>query len=292
MSSLFTDVNTRLADMDRRGIDVSVLSLPPTLFLYWVDATENIHAMRWANDALAEMISQGRGRLAGLASLPMVDPRAAAEELHRAVTELGLRGALIGTQVEGHSLDEESFHPVWKAAADLGVPIVLHPYYLGHESGYERFYLTNLLVNPLQTALAAAQLILTGTLARFTETRFMLVHGGGFLPYQIGRIDHGWHVRPETRASLAGLPSEEFGRLYFDSVTHHDGALAWLVDLVGADKVVLGTDLPFDMADGEVLARVRRVVGGREAKLIEGENAMQLFGLNGVPVKTSAARSA
>ena len=285
----FVDLGRRLADMDRRGIDVSVLSLPPTLFHYWIDCRDAEELTHWANDALAELVEAAGGRLAGLATLPMQEPLKAAAELHRAVGHLGLRGAQIGTRVEGRPLDDPVFQPVWDAAAELEVPVVLHPYYVSARPGFEDYYLTNLLVNPLETTLVASRLILSGTTTRYPGVRFMLVHGGGFLPYQIGRLDRGWRVRPETSARLEVLPSEALRHFYFDTVTHDDRALRWLIDCVSPARVLLGTDLPFDMADPDPVGRLNRVVPNEaERRLIAAETATVLFGLEPVDALAGA----
>lgn len=278
VSETFWDPESKLADMDARGFDVSVMSLAPTLFHYWVDAAEGIALARMANDALAAMVEASGGRLVGLAALPMQDPADAARELHRAIEKLGFLGAHIGTTVENRTLDDPALDPVWEMASTLGVPVMLHPYYVSLRPGYEDFYLTNLFANPLETALAASRLIFSGTLDRFPELNFVLVHAGGFLPYQIGRFDHGWNVRPESKLRLGYLPSEALRRFYFDTITHHDAALSWLVELVGEDRVLLGTDLPFDMADDGPVARVERTISGERAReLVEGVNAVNLF---------------
>jgi aminocarboxymuconate-semialdehyde decarboxylase len=267
--------------MDARGIDISLMSLAPTLFHYWVDTTEGTALARMANDALAAMVEASQGRLAGLAALPMQDPPGAARELRRAVEELGFLGAHIGTTVESQPLDDPKFDPLWEAASTLGVPMVLHPYYVSLRPGYEDFYLTNLFANPLETALAASRLIFSGTLDRFPDLDFVLVHAGGFLPYQIGRLDHGWNVRPEPRVKLERPPGETLRRFYFDTITHHDAALSWLVELVGEDRVLLGTDLSFDMADENPVARVERSVSSPKAReLVAGRNAMSLFNMH------------
>jgi aminocarboxymuconate-semialdehyde decarboxylase len=210
----------------------------------------------------------------------MQSPDAAAEELRRCVEQLGMRGAHIGPSVEGEPLDHPRFAPVLEAAEDLGVPLMLHPYYVGNKPGLEDFYLTNLFGNPQDTALAAARLILSGTLERFDSLEVVLVHAGGFLPYQVGRFDHGWSVREEPRAQLQRPPSEYLERFHFDTITHHDGALGWLLELVGDESVLLGTDLPYDMGDGDPVARLERVLGPGESRdRVAGGNAARLFGL-------------
>lgn len=277
---MFAIGEEKLRDMDDRGIDVSVVSVSPTIFFYWLDSAECAAFCRFANDALAERIATS-DRFSGLATLPMMHPEAAADELRRAVRELGLAGAEIGTSIEGVLLDDPRFEPVWEAADELGVPLFLHPYYVGPRSGYESYYLTNTFVNPLDTAHAAARLIFGGVLARYPRLVIMLAHGGGFLPYQIGRLDHGWTVREEPKVRLDRPPSEYLRRFYFDSITHHDAALAWLVELVGADRVVLGSDLPFDMADADPVGRARRALSDGTASEVEGATATALFGLEG-----------
>jgi aminocarboxymuconate-semialdehyde decarboxylase len=280
----------KLGDMDARGIDFSVMSISPTLFFYWIGPADAASFARYANDALAEAIRGSDGRLAGVATLPMQDPDAAAGELRRAVEELSLSGAHIGTTVEGGFLDESRFAPVLEAADALGVPLIVHPYYVGPMPRFEQFYLTNLLGNPLDTALCASRLIFSGALERFGDLKVMLVHAGGFLPYQIGRLDHGWTVRPEPKVQLERKPSEYLDRFFYDTVAHHDSALAWLVDLVGDERVVLGTDLPYDMADQDPVRRVDRLELAPESReRVAGANAAQLFG---VPVEPSAGAKA
>jgi aminocarboxymuconate-semialdehyde decarboxylase len=270
----------KLADMDARGFDVSLMSISPTLFFYWIPAADGAAFARYANDALADAVRRSDGRLAGVATLPMQDPESAAAELRRAVEELSMRGAHIGTTVEGAHLDEERFAPVLEAADALGVPLIVHPYYVGPHPRLEQFYLTNLFGNPLETALCAARLIFSGTFERFPNLEVMLVHAGGFLPYQIGRLDHGWTVRPEPKVQLQRKPSEYMDRFFYDTITHHDSALAWLVELVGDSRVVLGTDLPYDMADQDPVGRLARLALTPESSAgVRGANAARLFAI-------------
>jgi aminocarboxymuconate-semialdehyde decarboxylase len=280
LDEAFFGEEAKFADMDARGIDMSVMSISPTLFFYWIAAADATSFARYANDALADTVQRAGGRLAGVATLPMQDPEAAAEELRRAVEELSLRGAHIGTSVEGAYLDEARFTPVLEAADALGVPLIIHPYYVGPRPGLEDFYLTNIFGNPLDTALSAARLIFSGSLQAFPNLNVMLVHAGGFLPFQIGRLDHGWDVRPEPKVQLDRPPSEYLDRFFYDTISHHDSALAWLVQLVGDSRVVLGTDLPYDMGDQDPVGRVGRLELMPEAfERVSGVNAGQLFGI-------------
>ena len=220
-------------------------------------------------------------RLSGMATVPFKTPEAAAAELRRAVTELGLKGVQIGTTMEDVPLDDERFDPFFAAAAELDVPVVLHPYYVGTKPEFADFYFTNLIGNPLETGVAASRLILSGGLDRHPNLTVVLVHAGGFMPYQIGRLDHGYKVRPETNAKISAPPSSYLRRFYFDTITHAGTPLKFLVKLVGADRVVLGTDIPFDMADTHFAAYLAATgLDEPSIKAINSGNASHIFGLN------------
>lgn len=275
----FFDVEKRLAAMDDAGTDVALVSIAPTLFMYWAAADEAVDFARQANDALASMAADSGGRLVGVATLPMQDTDAAVAELRRAVGELGMRGAEIGPVVEDRPLDDPSTRPVLATAAALGVPLVLHPYYVGDRAGLADFYLTNLVGNPLESTVSASRLIFSGVLDDLPDLRLVLMHGGGYLPYQIGRLDHGHRVRPEC-VGCRRAPSAYLDRFWHDTVTHARKPLGFLVDLVGSTHVLFGTDFPFDMAAGPVgeqLDGIELSAGQRQA--VAGGNAMSLFGI-------------
>lgn len=278
----FHDTTARLAHMDATGVSEAVLSAAPPLFLYWADPREALDAARAVNDGIARMVREGAGRLSGLATLPMQDPDAAVAELHRAVTQLGLRGAEVGPHVEGVPLDDARFRPLLAAAERLRAPLLVHPYYVGSTPDLADFYLTNLLGNPWQTAVCAARLVLSGTLDDLGALDLVLVHGGGLLPYQIGRLDHGHRVRAEAQR-CRHAPSSYLRRFHYDSLTHHPAALHWLVGLVGADRVVYGTDVPFDMGGGSFVEQLGRPeaspgLADDQLALMAHRNADRLFG--------------
>lgn len=272
-------VDGRLASMDAMGIDVTVLSLSPSLFFYWAPASDAARFARRANEGLAELVESSGMRIEGLATLPMQDPRAAVAELRYAVDALDLRGAQIGTNVEERSLDGEEFEQVFAAAEGLGVPLVLHPYYSGPRDGLEDYYLVNLIGIPLDTTTAAARLIFGGILDRHPELRIMLLHGGGFLPYQIGRLDHGRRVREEAR-TCEEVPSRYLRRFTFDTITHAPEVLRFLIDSVGADRVAYGTDSPFDMGAGSLADQVNGAeLDAEELAGVAHRNGARLFGI-------------
>jgi aminocarboxymuconate-semialdehyde decarboxylase len=215
-----------------------------------------------------------------MATVPLQDPGAATAELRRAVTQLGLRGVEIGTTMEDLPLDDPRFDPFLAVAEELNAPVMLHPYYVGPRPNLSDFYMTNLLGNPWETTIAASRLILSGALDRHPKLKVLLVHAGGFLPFQIGRLDHGFDVRSETHAIIKQPPSTFLSRFYFDTITHANVPLRFLIDLVGKDHVLIGTDLPFDMADTcftERLSFAKLETG--TANAIQSQNATRLFGL-------------
>lgn len=257
-SEEFLSVDAKLRQMDELEIDISVLSGAPTLFFYDQPADEATAFTRRCNDALAEHVA-GQDRLLAVAGLALQDPEAAAAELDRAVGQLGMIGAHIGTNCGPTPLDAPELDPVLATAERLGVPLILHPYYVGPKPGLADFYLVNTMGNPLDTSIAAVRMIHSGALDRHPDLRICLVHGGGFVPFQLGRFDHAFDVRREPREHIVLRPSSYLSRFWIDSITHADAALEFLSDLIGDDRLVLGTDLPFDMADPEPVARLRRV---------------------------------
>jgi aminocarboxymuconate-semialdehyde decarboxylase len=252
-------------------MDVAGYSLPPAQGAAW---------SRLQNEALAATLGAAGVRHRGLATVPLQDPTVAAAELGHAVRDLGLRGAMVDPNALGRPLGDAAFDPFWAAAADLAAPVIFHPYLLEAVERFGRHYLHNLVGYPFETTLAAASLILGGTLDRFPGLSVVLVHGGGFLPYHIGRFDRAHETRPEARADDAGLPSRYLRRFLYDTLVQRPDALRFLVQLVGHDRVLLGSDHPFWMGDPDPLRVVReaRLDPATEAAIL-GENAVHLFRL-------------
>jgi aminocarboxymuconate-semialdehyde decarboxylase len=273
------DVDARLAIMDEMGIDAAVISLSPTLLMYWIDAADaNAHA-RAANDQIAAAVAKAPDRLMGCAHIAMQDPDEAVREVERATGELGLRGVQIAPMVADRTLDEEDLFPVIAAVEKAGVPLTLHPYFVGvgPRPGLDRYYLTNLVGHPYQTAVGATRLIMSGALDRLPDLEVVLVHAGGYLPYQVGRLDHGQRVRPEARACQE-LPSSYLRRFTFDTIAHSPESLKFLIDLVGADRVAYGTDFPYDMGGGPADEQLSGVtLDDASDSLIRSGNAQRLY---------------
>jgi len=277
----FHDADAKVAGMDRKGIDISVLSVTPVVFFYWLDADAGLAASRLLNDGIARMVAVRPERLRGMATLPMQDPDAAVTELERVVREHGFRSVELGCRVRGELLAEPRFRPVLRRAQELGVFIFTHPYVAGSlPPDLGCYYLGNLAGLPLDTVLMAAHLMFSGALDELPDLDIVLAHGGGFLPYQIGRLEHGYKVRKEARANTSSSPLRLLRRFYFDTLTHDLDALRFLVAKVGAGRVTIGTDAPFDMAEEDPLAMINALPGlsARDRDRILGLNALKLLG--------------
>jgi aminocarboxymuconate-semialdehyde decarboxylase len=229
---------------------------------------------------VAELVRSHPDRFVGLATLPMQDPERAAAELDRAVAKLGLRGAEICTHINGRDLDHPSLRPVYAAAERLGVPLFLHPQNWGDMRRFQDYALWNLAGFPLETALAASHLIMGGVFEQFPRLRVILAHGGGYLPYQVGRLDHGYAARREVRERLPRRPSDYLANLYCDSLTHSARSLRFLLDRMGDGHVVIGSDYPFNMGDERPVEAVLalRLSPDVEAKVLV-KNLAGLLGL-------------
>jgi aminocarboxymuconate-semialdehyde decarboxylase len=269
-----------LQGLDARKLDAAAIGPPPEMFLYWADRAAGARIARTVNDGMAALVRAHPDRLFGLATLPLQDGDEAARELERAARELGLRGAEICTHVNGGDLDDPRLEPVWAAAERLRMPFFLHPQNSGDLSRLGDLHLWNLVGFPMETALAVARLILAGVLERHPGLKLILAHGGGYFPYQLGRLDHGYAVRPELKDRLPRRPSEYLESIYCDSLIHHEGSLRFLLDRVGDERVVLGSDYPYHMGNPAPVDTVRRLGLGRarEARVL-GRNLGQLLGV-------------
>jgi aminocarboxymuconate-semialdehyde decarboxylase len=257
----FRRVEAKLDSMDRKGIDISVISPAPPMFYYWADADLALEVAGLVNDGVADMVGARPERLRGMATVPMQHPDAAVAELERVVRNFGFKAVEIGTSIEGAQLAEERFRPLLRRASELNVFVFAHPYYVGAKAGLENYYLTNLIGNPLDTTVMLANLMFSGRLDELPDLKIVLAHGGGFIPYQIGRMVHGHSVRSEANGISKSSPKDLLKRIYFDSLVFEPQALRYLIDLVGADHVCIGTDAPFDMADDNPKATIDAVPG-------------------------------
>ncbi|HEY3980641.1 MAG TPA: amidohydrolase family protein [Streptosporangiaceae bacterium] len=274
----FTDVTAMLEQAAAQGVDHLLLS--PWVMLIPVDAApdEALRVCRVQNEGLAAAARDDR--VSALAALPLQDAGLAARELERVMQVPGIKGAEIPSSVGGTYPGDPAFAPFWAAAADTGALIFIHPTTRGLGiPALGQHYLWNSVGNPLETTIAAAHLIAAGVLDRHPGLRILLAHGGGALPALRGRLGRAHAVRAEARAGAAGGPGESLRRLWFDSLTHDAGVLADLVAWAGADRVVLGSDRPFDMGADDPVADIRALQLGAGEDRILGGNAAGLLGL-------------
>lgn len=269
----FSDLDLRLSIMDQQGVDMQVLSPASSYFFYWLPAAAALEYAQWLNDCLAAAVATQPRRLVALGSVPMQDSAKAAVELERAMTKLGLRGAEIASNVNGRYFDDPGFDPFWDAAQALDALIFVHPNQVAGAERMKEYNLANLIGNPTDTSLAFAKLIFGGVLERYPRLKFLLAHAGGFLPYTWGRLDRGYRIQDTALVKIPKPPGEYVKLLYFDTITHSQMALAYLVANFGADHVLLGSDYPYDMGDPEPVESLR-------AAGIEDERQAQIASAN------------
>ena len=242
----FIDLDMRLADMEKSGVEKQVLSLTQPM-VYWADEQTADRLAQTFNDALAAAHEHAPEKLFGFATLAMQHPERAIAEARRVACIPGIKGVYLGTAINDEDLGDKKFWPVYAVLEELGLPIFLHPLkVLGMSDRLSKYFLSNLLGNPFDTAVAAAHLIFSGVLDAFPKLEVALPHGGGALPFLLGRISHGWSVRPEC-VHLETDPRQYAGRFFYDTITHDAQSLAFLVEQVGSDRIMLGSDYCFDM---------------------------------------------
>jgi aminocarboxymuconate-semialdehyde decarboxylase len=271
------NVDDRLAVMDRTGIDVQILSAWIALTAYTLPAEQGTQWCRLFNETMAETVDSRPDRFRGLGLAPLQDGQAAAAELRHAVRRLGLVGVEIATTFAGKELDDPGLEPFWVAAEELRCIVLVHPDQVLPGRDRPRYVLGNFVGNAAETTIAAAHLVFGGVLERHPDLRICLVHGGGYVPYQAGRMDHGYRAEPRLDDKrLSGLPSDHLRRFYFDTVTHAPEVTRFLLDFAGTGQVVVGSDYPFEMGEADPIGALRRVPGLQEAdrqRIVEGNLA-------------------
>ncbi|MBI2370215.1 MAG: amidohydrolase [Deltaproteobacteria bacterium] len=276
----FFDPKARVEDMARQGIALQVVSASPQLFYYWAEPELGIEVARLTNDAIAALVQTDPGRFAGMATVPLQDCAAAIRELDRAADELGFRAVEIGTHVNCKNLDDEALAPFFQRASERGMLVFVHPHHPAGEDRMRRHFLSNLVGFPLETTLAAGSLIFGGVLERYRDLRVCLSHCGGYLFSAIGRLDRAFATRPDCR-TIPQPPSEYLRRLYFDTICFSHRLLEMAAKTAGADRLVIGTDYPFAMAEEEPVAFIQAApgLGPEEKAAILGGNALRALGL-------------
>jgi aminocarboxymuconate-semialdehyde decarboxylase len=275
------NLKDRLRVMDEAGVEVQVVSVTPGNFCYEAPPDAGVVISAVQNDAIADMVADYPGRFVGCATVPLQDLGAAVEELNRCVRDLGFTSVEIGSNVAGRNLDSPELMSFYSEVERLGIPIVVHPNNNAGADRMSRYYLGNIVGNPLDTTIAVGSVVFGGVLEKFKRLTFCWAHGGGFWPYQIGRFDHGYNVRTEPKANIPMHPSEYASRMFYDTITHSEAALSYLISLMGAGNVLYGTDYPWDMGDYDAIPMIERMKGvnAGDKAIILGDTSARLFNI-------------
>lgn len=274
------DKDRRIQDMENEGVDIQVLSPIPVTFSYWSEPEAGLEMAKIQNDFIASTVQEAPDKFVGLGTVPLQDTKLAIAEMERAVKILGLKGIEIGSNVNGQNLDDPSLFPFFEAAAQMGVPIFVHPW---ATIGQERMPRHNLMYSvgmPSETALAAASLMMGGVLDKLPSLKICFAHGGGALPYLLPRMDQAWTVWPDIRKT-AHPPSYYANKFYYDSLVYDPLNLQLMIERFGADRIIAGSDYPFLLREapvGKILDEMKGL-SEREVRLILGQNAVEFLGL-------------
>lgn len=244
------DPAKRIEEMDATGVGVQVLSTVPVMFNYWTKPDDGAEIARFLNDHIADIVSELPQRFVGLGTLPMQDPDLAIRELERC-KQLGLAGVQIGTNVNQLNLGEPQFFDIFAACERLDMAVFVHPWDMAGENDMQKYWLPWLVGMPAEVSRSICSLIFSGTLERLPDLRIMFAHGGGAFPATIGRIEHGFNVRPDLFTDNQHGPRKYLNRMYFDGLVHERSSLEYLIDLVGSDRIAMGSDYPFPLGEAE-----------------------------------------
>jgi len=244
------DPEAIIKDMNTYNIDMMVLCTVPVLFNYWAKPQDTYDWSIFLNNHIAEVQNKYKTRFISLGTLPMQDVDLSIKELERCKNELGLYGVQIGSHIEDKNLDDPYYFPFYKACEDLDMAIFVHPWDMMGTKSMPKYFLPWLVGMPAEESLAICSMIFGGIFDKFPKLRVMFAHGGGSFPFTLGRIQHGYNVRPDLcNINNVQKPEAYIGKFWVDAITHNEHALEYLVKLFGADKIMYGTDYPFPLGD-------------------------------------------
>ena len=240
----------RISEMDETEVTIQVLSTIPVLFNYWARGADGLETSRFFNDHIATTVAGNTDRFIGLGTVPLQDIDLAIREMERCVTELKMPGIEIGSNINGKNLSDTAFFPFYEAAEKLGCALFVHPWEMMGEEQMQKYWLPWLVGMPAETSRAICSMIFGGVFEKFPKLRVAFAHGGGSFPFTIGRIEHGFDVRPDLVAIDNPVsPRDYIGRFWVDSLVHDKKAMAYLVDVMGEDAICVGSDYPFPLGE-------------------------------------------
>ncbi len=244
------EVDVRLKDMDSTNVNMQVLSTIPVLFNYWAKAKDGLETSRFLNDHIAESVAKHPNRFIGIGTVPLQDIDLAIQEMERCITELKMPGLEIGSNINGKNLSDTYFFPFYAAAEKLGCALFVHPWEMMGENDMQKYWLAWLVGMPAETSRAICSMIFGGVFEQFPKLRVAFAHGGGSFPFTIGRIEHGFNVRPDLVAIDNAInPRNYLGKFWIDSLVHDASALQYIIDLMGTEKICMGSDYPFPLGE-------------------------------------------
>lgn len=244
------DTIVRLKEMDETEVTIQVLSTIPVLFNYWAKPKDGLETSRFFNDDIANKVVKNKNRFIGIGTVPLQDIDFAIAEMERCITQLKMPGLQIGSNINGENLSDKKYFPFYKRAEELGCALFIHPWEMMGEEQMQKYWLPWLVGMPAETSRAICSMIFGGVLDTFPKLRVAFAHGGGSFPLTIGRIEHGYNVRPDLVAiDNATNPSDYIGKFWIDSLVHDKKALNFIIDVMGQDKICLGSDYPFPLGE-------------------------------------------